>query len=331
MLKVMLTIDAEIWPKDADWPRRAVAPDKTDFADELAADIYGNMADGEYGLPYQMAVLNRHGLKAVYFVEALFASRIGVPVLKDIIDTIRAGGHEVQLHLHTEWLGDIHDPLLPHGHRQYLSQFTREQQRALIRKGLDNLAAAGAGKIDAFRAGSFGANRDTLLALADNGIAIDSSYNRTCLQDDWGLVRPPVQPVRLDGVWEFPMAAFCDYPGHFRHAQLCACSFAELRHALLAGAQAGWYSFVILMHSFELLKNRHGRNELKRDHLVMRRFEKLCAFLASRPDLFCTTVFSEIDLATIPPVDQDIDKTIIRSRPLDTAWRYVEQGFSRFT
>jgi peptidoglycan/xylan/chitin deacetylase (PgdA/CDA1 family) len=329
MLKVILTIDAEIWPKDADWPRRAVAPEKTDFSGELAADIYGGMSDGEFGLPYQIAVLNRYGLKAVYFVEALFASRIGLPVLQGIVDLIRAGGHEVQLHLHTEWLGDIHDPLLPFGHRQYLSQFTRAQQAALIRKGLANLAAVGVDGITAFRAGSFGANRDTLLALADNGIAIDSSYNRTCLRDDWGLPRAPDQPVLLDGVWEFPMTAFCDYPGHFRHAQLCACSFAELRHALLASAQAGWFSFVILMHSFELLKNRNGPDKLKRDRLGMRRFEKLCDFLASRPDLFRTTVFSEIELATIPPIAPET--AVLRSRPFDTAWRYVEQGIGRFT
>ncbi len=50
------------------------------------------------------------------------------------------------------------------------------QQRELIQWGLQRLAEAGADKINAFRAGGFCANRDTLRAVADNKLTFDTSY-----------------------------------------------------------------------------------------------------------------------------------------------------------
>lgn len=96
----------------------------------------------------------------------------------------------------------------------------------MIAAGLKLLADAGAAPINAFRAGGFGFNRDTLRALAKAGVEFDSSYN-ACMGGMSSGVAPGacvVEPVLCDGVTEIPMTNFSDGSARLRHAQLTACS-----------------------------------------------------------------------------------------------------------
>jgi hypothetical protein len=84
-----------------------------------------------------------------------------------------------------------------------------------------------------------------------------------------------------------------------------------------------WHSFVLVMHSFELVKRRR-RAELSPlpDWVVIRRFEKLCRFLAHHADKFRTCGFSEINpsqLPQTPPTDP------LKSRVYQTAERFLQQ------
>src|SRR5690606_8383307 len=90
-----------------------------------------------------------------------------------------SGGHSIQLHLHSEWADESHPRPLPHipEKRQHLQYLPREDQRTLIRLGLEMLREAGVPSVSAFRAGSFAANADTFRALREAGIPIDSSIN----------------------------------------------------------------------------------------------------------------------------------------------------------
>lgn len=330
MLNVFLTVDTEVWPYSQGWPVTALPADKTDFARELDAYIHGRTPKGDFGIPYQMALLNQHGLKATYFVEALFGSAIGLGPLREIVQLVRDGGHEVQLHLHTEWLREIRDPALPAQFQQHIRQFSLEDQTRLIARGVENLIACGATDVCAFRAGNFGANFDTLRALAANGLKFDSSHNTcyldtTCQMPTDSLL---LQPREIEGVWEYPVSFFVDYPGHYRHAQLCACSFPELRNALLAAWREEWHSFVIVFHGFELLKHFNQADRTTTPEPInLRRFRQLCEFLGANRDKFHTAQFAELDPRAIPSVHAE--------RPLNsplrhTARRYAEQAVSRF-
>ena len=57
--------------------------------------------DGEVGIEYQMDVFDRHGLKAVFFVDPMPALVWGVEAISDVVGPIVARGHDVQLHLHS--------------------------------------------------------------------------------------------------------------------------------------------------------------------------------------------------------------------------------------
>src|SRR5262245_56510660 len=170
MLDVFFTVDVEIW---------------CDGWDDLDAKfpaayrryIYGPTREGDYALPVTLKILNDHGLTGVFFVEALFATRFGLEPLQELIGLIKAAGHEVQLHLHTEWADESLEPLLRDvsGKRQDLRDFSRAEQVKLIAAGLELLRRAGAGSVNPFRAGNAGRNYDTLFALAENAIGFDRS------------------------------------------------------------------------------------------------------------------------------------------------------------
>lgn len=330
MLNIFLTIDTEIWPYIKGWPVKALPSDKNDFTEEIATYIYGVTPTGDFGLPYQIQQFKEHGLKANYFVETLFSNRVDKIILNDIVSLIKDHDHDVQLHLHTEWLSEIKDQNIPIQFKEFMHQFSLEEQTALIKKGIQNLHSAGVEKVHAFRAGSYGANLDTLHALLQNGILYDTSYNPCYLESDCAIQTNKLllQPENIEGIWEFPISFFQDYPGHRRHAQLCACSFYELKTALLDAWKAGWHSFVIVLHSFELVKKRGPSLMPLPDKVNIKRFQLLCDFLSANQDKFHTALFSEIDPKVIP---KENPTHFIRSRLMHTVWRYAEQGLGRLS
>lgn len=263
--------------------------------------MHGVTARGEFSLSYQMDVLDAHGLKTVFLVESLFACAVGIEALGEIVAMIQARGHEVQLHVHPEWLAWMPDSILPGRTGQNLKEFTEEEQGVILARGLDNLRQAGALNVQAFRAGNYGADFATLRALARLGIPFDTSYNRCYLDAECGLRLPDplVQPRMVEGVCEVPISYFSDYPGHLRHVQLCACSHREVRQAVTQAWRLGWRTFVLVSHSFELLRRDRFGIPNAPDRVMIKRFERLCQFLGANRDQFRTAGFSDLDPPTI--------------------------------
>lgn len=276
-MKFLYTVDVEVWCdgwKDLD----------RQFPAAFRQYIYGPTKSGQFGLPYQLDLLTDHGIKGVFFVEPLFALRFGQGMLDEIVGLIQGRGHEVQLHLHTEWADEALEPFLPSltSKRQHLRYFSQQEQQVLIAKGLELIQRAGATQINAFRAGSFAFNRDTLPALKALGIAFDSSYNASMFGADSGVMPgvAMVEPALCDGVYEYPIAVFNDGTRALRHVQLSACSSAELEWLIEKSLQEGRRSFVMLSHGFELMNRGRDGPDLvaaKRLHSLCRLLEQLRA------------------------------------------------------
>lgn len=323
-MKVFLTVDTEFWPRDP-WLGGGVRREALDLRRCIQRDIYGETKRGAFGVPFQMELLRSHGLRGVFFVEALFASVVDPEPLREIVALIQDAGHEVQLHVHTEWLNVEATPILPGRRGLHIRNFTFEDQRTLLAMGRDNLRAASARALCAYRAGNFGANRDTLRALASIGIPFDTSHNAAFLTSSCHIATdaPLRQPALIDGVWEIPVACFEDLPGNARPAQIGACSAAELRHALLGAWRAGWPYFVIVTHSNELL-NRRGDGP---NPIVLKRYREFCRFLDENRDKFESATFEKLDPATVPIHDTPEP---IRSSAFRTAYRVGEQVVQRW-
>jgi hypothetical protein len=318
LLEVLLTCDTEVWCTS--WGSL-----DRDFPEAFSRYIYGRAPSGEaYGLPYQMQTLRDHGLRGVFFVEPLFATHFGLEPLREIVSLVNAAEQEVQLHLHTEWADEAHAPLLPHitEKRQHLRYFSADEQRTLIAAGAALLEAAGAERPTAFRAGSFALNLDTLKALPQCGIHIDSSYSATMMGPTSGIAPGTLlrDVTRIAGVVEYPVSVFVDGFGRLRHAQLGACSFEELQQALIAALEAQQRAFVLVFHNFELLNSsRTGE-----DAIVVRRFERLCRFLADNRASFRTVGFRDV----ADPVSSGSGPELRVGRAA-TARRYIEQATRR--
>jgi hypothetical protein len=248
--------------------------------------VYGPTRRGQYGLPFTLSQLEEHGLLGVFFVEPLFAARFGLEPLAEIVGLLRERGQEVQLHLHTEWVDEAREALIPDvsGKRQFLRYFSHSEQQLLITAGMDLIRQANGGIVSAFRAGSFAFNSDTLKALGADGIQYDCSYNASAFGLDSGLMPgvPIVEPIECEGVYEYPMTVFSDGTSRLRPAQVTACSFKEMKGLLWQALESERKAFVILSHNFELLNRAKDRP----DDVVVKRFRKLCNFLDRNRDCF---------------------------------------------
>lgn len=317
MLDVFFSVDVEVWCDG--WDR---IDEK--FPEAFKRYIYGPTAHGDYALPYTLRVLGDHGLTGVFFVEPLFSTRFGSQPLEEIVGLIREGGQEIQLHLHPEWVDESREPLLENidCKRQHLRYYSRAEQEILVAAGKRLIAQAGGGECTAFRAGSFGFNRDTLAALAANDIRFDSSYNATIFGLDSGVGpgQVMVDAFECDGIHEYPMTVYDDGTASLRHAQLTACSHREMEGLLWQALESGRQSFMILSHNFELLNTTQDRP----DDVVVSRFRQLCAFLDRNRDSFNVRGFEGLspDPATQQPAP-------LKSPVWKTAMRMLEQAGRR--
>lgn len=323
-MTVFLTVDTEFWPRNPGFGSRGQAI-RQDLARDFQRDIYGVTGRGDFGIRFQMDLLGSHGLRGVFFVESLFASILAPEPLQDIVTQVQAAGHEVQLHIHTEWLQLPMAAILPGRTGHHIREFTLDEQRLLISLGRDNLYQAGSKRICAFRAGNYGANRDTLRALASLGIPFDTSHNAAYLGTSCRIdtQEPLRQPTRIEGVLELPVTCFADMPWHVRPAQISACSAEEMRGALTKAWRAGWPYFVIVTHSNEIL-NRRGDGP---NPVILDRYRDLCRFLGANADKFTTGTFGDLERAEAP---LPTPPAPIHSSPLRTARRLGEQLVQRW-
>jgi hypothetical protein len=314
MTSVLITIDTEISPAAH---QRGVSA-----SENFANSILGKAEDGEWGIDYQIDRFNAHGLKAVFFVEALSATVLGLDFLKRAIEPILSSGHEVQLHAHTEWLAWFNRDLFSGRRGHNIADFPYEDQCRLLELGIENLTKAGAPRPIAFRAGNYGANNDTLRALASVWLKYDTSYNFPYLGDPCNIIadRQLLEPIPLDGVIELPISVFEDYPNHCRPAQLCAISVSEMRAVFEQSLAQQRKAAVIVSHSFELL-NRARR---KSNPIVVRRFERLCEMLHELRDHAPTKGFFELDENVLTMASAAVAP--LRSSSWRTASRMVEQA-----
>lgn len=318
-VQVFFTVDVEIWP--GSW---------TDidslFPDAFQRYIYGPTPFGPHGLPLKLKVLRDHGLKGVFFVEPVFSARFGLQPLQEVVGLIQQGGQEVQLHVHAEWVDEARVPVLsqpPAGKVQHLSLLSLRDQTELIGWSKRRLLEAGVASTNAFRAGSFAFNGDTLRALEATALSIDSSYNHYFGGPASGIWNGagqggeiPVLPFQVGQVLEVPVTVYRDLPCHVRPLQLKACSLAELTSVMNRAAEQGHSTIVIVSHNFELL----DRRDFSRDQTVVRRFLGLCDFLSRNTDRFETRGFADTQLAPLPR-----QPTPVAGSARALAVRYFEQ------
>jgi hypothetical protein len=287
MLPLLFTIDTEYSSGFfADGSGRAW---EKNFARCIACEAKGGE---EVGIFYQMDVFERHGLRGVFFVDPMPALVWGTEAISRIVNPILERGHDVQLHVHTEWLRFAERNPVGARTGNNLADFSLDEQSILLDYAIEQLMAAGAPAPVAFRAGNYGANDDTLRALSKKGILFDTSFPPGILRSACRISLAPddIFPVSCQGTVELPVGAIGGRGGNRRHAQLTAMSAWELISALTHAKLFNWPAFVLVSHSFELMNRKSG----VANGIVQRRFESLCKWLAGQSEI-CTADFRQSD------------------------------------
>ena len=318
MTNVYLTIDTEYSFALAHGPCPA------DRAENFARSIACITPRGPAGITHKLDLLAWYGQRAVFFVDPMPALVWGVAAIEDVLSPILRAGQDIQLHCHTEWL-DLAPPESPLAglSGRNLKDFSFEDQCRILEFARDMLVAAGAPKPVAFRAGNYGANRDTLRALREIGLSYDSSHTPGIVggESALDLRSTDTQPLICEGMVEVPVSCVGDIRGGLRHAQVTALSLREMRAALRHARDSGIASFVIVSHSFELI----NRRSLAVNRVVRHRFEGLCRSLRDLRGVHSA------DFTNTPPVRTVRREEMPAAAPADPVTiglRYAEQAVS---
>jgi peptidoglycan/xylan/chitin deacetylase (PgdA/CDA1 family) len=173
-------------------------------AHRLIDEITGPSSDS---LGDILGLLQKFGYRVTFFVDVCEVPTWGEDFMRRVCKRIVDAGQDIQLHAHPHHMtGDQR--------RWLLSEYTREEQGRILDYAIAQYVRFVGVHPLAFRAGGFGANRDTLELLHERGVKIDCS-----LMQGWRgceLQAPlPGAPFSLHGVRELPLtpATMLGLPG----------------------------------------------------------------------------------------------------------------------
>jgi hypothetical protein len=215
--------------------------------------IYGDVEEGQFGITKIMDLCDARGVKATFFVDVYEAAKYGEEAMCEVCRVITDRGHDVQLHAHPDQAYDAH--------RRYMADYSRQEQSDIIRQGLEWVEKWTGKRPVAFRAGGYGANQDTLLALRDNNIYVDASMfyrRRQCALN--GVVPTRNKVVEVEGVMQIPTTVYQTFRfrkfERFEKVDVDACSLSELVWAFDAMATAGVTPVILFLHSHTFVRHR---------------------------------------------------------------------------
>lgn len=301
MMNVYFTVDTEASMGGA-WNDPGRRPLKAD------SHIFCRIGGRDYGIGFITDTLSRYGFRATHFVETLMTLVNGADDVRSVFDFLLERNQDVQLHLHPTYRfyaesrealgrGETYEP--PPAN-DLLGGFEETRQMELIAQAASLYQQFAGHAPAAFRAGCFAANRTTLRCLRRAGLVLDSSFN-PCYRD-WSFPEEALLPNQIrniEGVWEIPVTvARTPLPegyGGLKHADPCALSFEELRTMLEHAAAVGQQHFVIVFHSFSVVKPSDSTySRMKPDRLTIHRLRRLLSYLSKRSDLYRVSTFGDL-------------------------------------
>ena len=257
---VILTVDAE----SGFFGDKVIPPSKM---------IHGEVEGERFGFARIMDVCESRGFKATFFLDVLEQRWFGDEI-RLIALSIHRRGHDVQLHTHPIWA---------YG-RWKMTDFTFEEQARIIEEGCE-LIRSWLGRCPvADRAGSFAADRNTLKALRENGILIDSSLCHGYRGCKLSSLFPSKNRMGFsEGVIEIPATVFTELKlgpyKRYRCLDINACSLKELIKVVKLAEKGGLRFVVVCLHSFSFLRWDKGMNRFLPNGGELRKFERFLGFL----------------------------------------------------
>jgi peptidoglycan/xylan/chitin deacetylase (PgdA/CDA1 family) len=286
------------------------------------------------GLTTMVGMLQRRGWPGTFFLNVYEHKKFGEDTLRNIAIDLRKAGQDVALHTHP---ADAYDET-----RTGMRDYTLQEQVDIVRDGVRLLQAWTGEPVLSHRAGAYAADRNTLEALAQNRIPVDSSVfwrHPKTLLDDLGMRRnvPSVWDGRLV---QIPVTVFEREDRPFGLSRVLEpirsvrkidadwlTSEAEMRGAIDAAVDAEFPVIVVFLHSFSFIHSRTERG-LRMDRDAAQMFEAILDHIARRNlpvvtmrDLAQTgrtlAATSPPDAVPVVPVSVDIPRYVWRRYKAD--------------
>ncbi len=288
-----------------------------------------------HGLGFLLDTLRASGIRATFFVEALNTYYFGDAPMRDLALSIKAAGHDVQLHVHPcwtyfkreDWPSHLKsDPPSDHMDRRSIEQVTE-----WLSAGVATFERWGVGRPAALRTGSLIADRTVYDAMERVGLRLSSNIG-------FGTHRPADSGLhffsgihRVGRVTELCVLTYADFQIgsriHYRTLTITGTSFSEMRTLLLRAHESEVQSVVILTHPFEYVKYETSDfSDLRPNRINQRRLTLLGEFLRSNADRFETATFS--DLAREPPPPSPGPDVVLRVPAQRMLGRMVQNGLN---
>ncbi len=229
----------------------------------------GRLDGGVHGIERLMALSEAAGGKATFFLDVL-ARRAYGERLRESAELLAARGHDVQIHTHPLWVSE----------RNTMPQYSRDEQRELLEECWRCIEAWTGCAPVAHRAGDLAANEDTIAALRELSIDVDSSYGPgwprcAALADLFAVNRPSLS----GGLLEIPITAFTSLklPPLSRHRlfDFNSVTLSEGRTLLRQAKRLELPYVLVLLHSFSLLSVSADRKRFRFDAAADERLQAL--------------------------------------------------------
>jgi hypothetical protein len=237
--------------------RHMADPDVRTAVDD---QVFGIRDGRDYGIRFQMDLLEQHGFKGTFFLDILAEYEFGEGCFERAIEEILARGHDVQLHVHP-------NPNLQFAPDDAVAALSTAMThgdvdafRRVMAIAVDRFERSVGRRPIAFRAGSYHVCDGFFPVLEEFEIPIDSSIYpfKNCRVSPWLATR--TQPFRVGNVLELPVSwmvvdraegpiATQFAPGKGGVGQAAAALAARTE----PGAPPGVITF--LAHSFTLLED----------------------------------------------------------------------------
>jgi hypothetical protein len=293
--------------------------------------IWGKIGDKSFGIPLMMDIAETYNIRLIFFVEVLNKYYFGEEETKNVCEYILNRGHDVQLHLHPNYLSFKLNNPLQKIYSDFIGTYPSEKQIELIKEGIEILIRNRIPKPVAFRAGCFGANEETLQALKAVGLLIDSSYNKAYVGDTCLLDSRQINDLTyLNEIWEFPITNFVEStklrPKRFKPLDINGVSFEEMKFFLNQAKERGPWNVTIILHSFSFLKPYDVQYSKVRPRWnVIRRFRNLCQYISENSDYFEVNTFGSLYQEKLTEWSQKSTHFFPKVPPIFSLMRGIQQ------
>jgi peptidoglycan/xylan/chitin deacetylase (PgdA/CDA1 family) len=274
MKQILLTCDTEIGETPGD------------LSDPFGILIEGNVKGQKVGYSLINQIASKYGAVITHFVDVYPALIYGKNRYRRLCEQILTDGHQLELHTHP---ASFFDP-----QRKWMYQYSLEDQKKILVEGKDRIFRWTGQEAFAHRAGGYGADDQTLVALVQTGFQMDCSYFAN-------QPKCKVSPEKTNscfqrsGIWEIPITV-CQTLGAHSLSKLDWRYSLSSRDILIAISQAPDESVITLfLHSFNFLRliydpcKNHFEPVTLRQHLI-NEFEYLLATIQKNPECTFTSL-----------------------------------------